>query len=53
MIEEQDQQKKNMRPVRVAFRMTAAIGVGLALAAIWWEYSDKILQQFLPGFLGG
>lgn len=50
MVEEP---KRQFKPVRFVLRLVASIGVGLALAAIWWQYSDKLLQQFLPSFLGG
>jgi len=49
MVEE----PKQFRPARFVFRVTASLGVGLALAAVWWEYSDQIIKTYLPAFLGG
>ena len=35
------------KPVRLTMRLAAAIGIGLGLAAVWWKYSDVLLDKFI------
>ena len=35
------------KPVRLTMRLVAAIGIGLGLAAVWWKYSDVLLDKFI------
>lgn len=37
---------KEKKPYRWVLRIIAALGIGLGASAIWWEYSDQVIDQF-------
>ena len=38
-------EEPKFRPLRFAMRLISAMAVGLLVAGVWWEYSDKILNR--------
>jgi len=35
---------------RLTIRMIVALGIGTLLAAVWWEYSDRVVNRLLGLF---
>jgi hypothetical protein len=39
-------------PFKFGMRAAAAVGIGLLMAAIWWQYGDQLIARFGDQFLG-
>lgn len=38
-------EEPQFNPLRFTMRLISAAAVGLLVAGVWWEYSDKILNR--------
>jgi len=39
---------ENRKSFRFALKVVASIGIGLFAAALWWQYSEKLVNILLP-----
>jgi len=46
-----EERKARRKQYGFIFRIVSAVGIGLGMAAIWWEYSDQLIQRVMM-FLG-
>lgn len=50
-METSEQQPRKRGIFGIMFRGAAALGIGLMMSAIWWEYSARITSRLL-GLIG-
>ena len=42
-----EQEEPKRRGFGIYLKAVAALGIGFGMAAVWWEYSDKVIDRLL------